>query len=161
MTSKEALEKIEQYITNEKGRLCFFIKLYCGTIKQDLERLEAINNVWHKNEPMESVDINANHLKELYNYINKLQQENQILKQSVKDTYDTGQEIISELTQENEKLKKVIEILKKIVSIPLEDDFAKVKIDKETKEETHYYALSIKYLIDEQEYELLKEVLGE
>lgn len=113
MTSKE--EKYEEW------RRYFFEvdKEMYEYFTQDLERLEALNKVWHDNEPMESVDINANHLQELYNYINKLQQENQILNMSVIDTYDSAndmifelQEIGSNLKQENEKLKKAIEIIK-------------------------------------------------
>ena len=49
------------------------------TIKQDLERLE------------------------------ELEKENQILKQSVKDTYDTSQEIIADLKDEKQKLKKALD----------------------------------------------------
>lgn len=104
--------------------------------------------------------------------LNNLKQQVIALKVANKDKAETIKAIKQELLEysqlrdrfkilyeENNKFKKAIKILKKIVSIPLEDDFAKVKIDKETKKETHYYALSIKYLIDEQEYELLKEVL--
>ena len=61
-------------------------------IKYDLERLEVLNNVWHNNEPMESVDINGEHLQELYDYISKI-------------------------NQENEKLKKVVDFIKNKVSI--------------------------------------------
>lgn len=45
-------------------------------MKQDLERLETINEVWHKYEPTESVDINAEHLQELYEYIIYANKEN-------------------------------------------------------------------------------------
>ena len=91
MTSKEALEQLRDkaqllaLIEGEKAYqfLDLIDNLY-NTIKQDLERLEAINKVWHDNEPMESVDINANHLQELYNYINKLQQ-NEKLKKAIKN----------------------------------------------------------------------------
>lgn len=100
------------------------------------ERLEALNEVWHKYEPTESVDINAEHLQELYEYIiyankenEKLKNENKILSQNVKDTYDSSQDIIYELQEEiknyqemaklyakesneREKLKKIIEIIK-------------------------------------------------
>jgi protein-tyrosine phosphatase len=78
-----------------------------------------------------------------------LENENQILNQSVKDTYDTSQEIIYELKQENEKLKKAIEILK--------DKFAfKLKNNKlEFLYNYQYFELT------KQEYELLKEVLGD
>lgn len=144
MTSKliEALNKCETQKSYENVRYTLVDDELRDYIEESLERLEAINKVWHDNEPMESVDFKAYQLQILYDYINAKEKEIKIFK------------------EENEKLKKVIEIIKKIVSIPLEDDFAKVKIDKETKEKTHFYALSIKYLIDELEYELLKEVLG-
>ena len=38
---------------------------------EDLNRLKGINNVWHKNEPMESVDINGEHLQETYDFLHK------------------------------------------------------------------------------------------
>jgi histidinol-phosphate/aromatic aminotransferase/cobyric acid decarboxylase-like protein len=53
-------------------------------LKLNLERLETLNNVWHKNEPTESVDINANNLQELYDFNNKLIQENEKLKKAFK-----------------------------------------------------------------------------
>jgi hypothetical protein len=75
---KENLHKVNQEIFEELA----------NTIKQDLERLEAINNVWHKNEPMESVDFKAYYLQILYDYINVKEKEIKIFK------------------EENERLKK-------------------------------------------------------
>ena len=91
MTSKEALKKLE-YFTNwtsdeniDKDLYNLWGNVACRTIKQDLERLEEINKVWHKNEVMESVDINAKHLQELYDYISKVNQENEKLKKAIEN----------------------------------------------------------------------------
>ena len=96
MTSKEKIRDIKSVINefyhNEKceGRLTecarkswLLFQEYCDDILQDLERLEALNNVWHENEPMESVDINAKHLKELYNFNVMLMQQNEKLKKTL------------------------------------------------------------------------------
>lgn len=64
MTSKEALSKLK----NNFG-LSFIGRCLCEIIEKDLNRLEKINNVWHENEPMESVDINGNHLQEVYDFL--------------------------------------------------------------------------------------------
>jgi stress response protein YsnF len=157
MNSKEALEQLRDkaqllalFMGKDAGDHLVNVDTLYNTIKQDLERLEA------------------------------LEKENIELKKFETDYHialafcEASKEEKQELAKENQQLlvnknvaqalaikyKKAIEIIKKIVSIPLEDDFAKVNIDKVTKEETHYYALSIKYLIDEQEYELLKGVLS-
>lgn len=165
MTSKEALEKLINDI-NEQGQVITTnpnltitfnvnLEMFMTTIEnalKDLERLEALEKENKKlnfeNQALRNgidLDLNA-----------KLLSENKKLKHESNSEYLRARKLFLE----NEKLKKALDIIKKIVSIPLEDDFAKVKIDKETKEETLYYALSIKYLIDEQEYDLLKEVLG-
>lgn len=54
-------------------------------IKQDLERLKKMNEVWHKNEPMEAVDINAIHLQELYDFIKHLVEENIELRKKIEN----------------------------------------------------------------------------
>ena len=58
------------------------------------------------------------------------------------------------LPSENSKLKKAIEILKDKIELPLENDF-----DVVNKDDIHLYRLRTKCLINEEEYELLKEVL--
>ena len=58
------------------------------------------------------------------------------------------------LPSENTKLKKAIEILKDKIELPLENDF-----DVVNKDDIHLYRLRTKCLINEEEYELLKEVL--
>lgn len=139
MTSKEALEQLEQYITNEKGRLSIFIKLYFEIIKQDLERLEAL-----KKENKE--------LKQILEKAEEVEQENLILK------IDNEQlnHIANERLKKNEKLKKAIDILKDrlcvrngTLSFTRDSYYLGIKGSfKDIKELT------------QQEYDLLKEVLG-
>ena len=86
MNSKEALEHICKncdheccpYIHYDKSRCGFY-----GIIMQDLDRLKEINDVWHKNEVMESVDINGNHLQELYDFIHSSLEETTKLKKAI------------------------------------------------------------------------------
>ena len=62
------------------------------------------------------------------------------------------------IKQELERLKKLeeaIEILKDKIELPLENDF-----DVVNKDDIHLYRLRTKCLINEKEYEILKEVLG-
>ncbi len=84
MTSKEALEQLEQYITNKKGRLSIFIKLYFEIIKQDLERLKVLEK-----ENKEYFDTIC---KQAYLLNNK----------------HIDKPIIEMYIQENEKLKSII-----------------------------------------------------
>lgn len=53
--------------------------------KQDLERLKKMNEVWHKHEVTESVDINENHLEELYSFITHLVEENIELRKKIEN----------------------------------------------------------------------------
>ena len=67
--------------------------------------------------------------------------------------------IIKQDLEHLEVLKKTIEIIKKVIILPSEDDFVKVKINKNLKVEEHYYYLQIRGLISEDERCLLEEVL--
>lgn len=60
-----------------------------------------------------------------------------------------------EVIENKEKLEKAIDILKSKIELPLENDF-----DVVNKDDIHLYRLRTKYLINEEEYKLLKEVLG-
>lgn len=67
-----------------------------------------------------------------------------------------SKEIVGKLFEDLERLEKleqVIDILSRVLEIPAEDDIDLYRND------TNYYKLSIKYPINEKEYELLKEVL--
>lgn len=118
--SLEALERLCKVKIYQKEASAYdylgkeIYKEEINTIKQDLERLEEINKVWLQNEPMESVDFKAYQLQILYDYINVKEKENQelkdkskVLEQSVKDTYDTSQEIIADLKEEKERWRKL------------------------------------------------------
>lgn len=116
MTSKEALKRlyydaIDSIIDKEID--CKYLEeiekdYMC--VNKYLTKLEEINNVWHKNETMESVDINGNHLQELYDFIHKL-------------------------CEENEKLKKAFDILKGKICLHngyvCYDAYADIKLTKE------------------------------
>lgn len=112
-----------------KSWLCF--KQYCDDINQDLERLEKINEVWHDNEPMESVDINDEHLQELYDYINKLEKENEQLKEQRDSLAINNGELVvkvTDLQKENQEL-----LVNKNLAQKLAVEY-KNKIDKLEKE---------------------------
>ena len=105
MTNKKALDILFSgpvgYTLNEYNEAS-------NVIYKSLEHLEMLNNVWHKNEPMESVDINANNLQELYDFNNKLIQENEKLKKALAEackmlSWDCpcGQDLIDDLDCEN------------------------------------------------------------
>lgn len=74
----DTIQNNEETISKSEFMFVCIYPLY-ELIKKDLELLKEINKVWHDNEPMESVDINGEHLQELYDYINKLVKENQEL----------------------------------------------------------------------------------
>ena len=133
MTSKEALEHICRtcdheccpYIHYDKSRCGFY-----GIIMQDLHRLKEINDVWHKNEVMESVDINGNHLQELYDFIHSL-------------------------LEETTKLKKAIEILKTNLYLEFEDKYNYICLKSDEYDECDYTII----FPSKEDYDLLKEVL--
>ena len=102
-------------------------------------------------------------IEKIYNvfvyYTNKnkqLEKENQGLKK-VRDNYSDQLNyvwnIVNSLKDENTRLKQAIKILKEKVEMPLIDDFEVIN-----KDYIHLYRLRTKALINEEEYELLKEV---
>lgn len=89
-----------------------------------LEEKDLLEQVWDKEEWCKGIPLSADSLKSLFNYneelFNKnleLDKENLILKQSVKDTYDTSQEIIVDLKNENQELKEKVEHYKKLYEL--------------------------------------------
>lgn len=94
-----------------------------------LEEKDLLEQVWNKEEWCKGIPLSAESLKSLFNYNKELfeenlaldkkklelEKENQILKQSVKDTYDTSQEIIADLKDEKQKLKKALDKACKIL----------------------------------------------
>ena len=143
MTSKEALENLYNMACVEAGQKQQFItyareiehnenvKKHYDIIKQDLERLK------------------------------QLEKENQDLKEKLQLTETARQLIYNELkccsgmSEYIEKLKKAIDILKNIIILPIENDISRV----DNKGNNYYILRYIKRLLNEQEYELLKEVL--
>ena len=134
MTSKEALKQLNNFISREKhinSERNKTINECINTIKQDLERLETLEK---QNEELfgicakQAYIINNKHIDKTFN---------------------------EELQEENEKLKKVIEIIKnKRVNLNL------LFQEPNTLEAYNNYCLPI-YKLTQQEYELLNEVLGE
>ena len=61
---------------------------------------------------------------------------------------------LEKLEKENQELRNIIKILKDKIELPLENDF-----DVVNKDDIHLYRLRTKCLINEEEYELLKEIL--
>ena len=95
-----------------------------------------------------------NELENLKAKLETLENENQILEMSVKDTFDTSQEIIYELQQENEKLKIAIFVVyMKNVDLELLKDCCNLK--------TYNNRVNFLRELTQQEYDLLKEVLGD
>ena len=145
MTSIEAFKNIKtlsyckQHIT---------IQEWCNIIEQDLDRLEKLES----------------ELKRKSGIICMLESENESLEAKFDAYYELHKQLEKgyddlsvdndKLIQENRKLKKVIEILKDKLELPLEDDF-----DVVNKDDVHLYRLRTKCLINEEEYEILKEVL--
>ena len=146
MTSKEALE--------------FFVKnIDCDVYEFDLDKV-----IKHKRcleQDLERLEKFAHENASLHTEIESLQSENEIWKKAIENSnkaYDVLMQNsnIQFLNQNQEifKLKKVIEILKDKLELPLEDDFDVVK-----KDDVHLYRLRTKCLINEEEYEILKEYL--
>ena len=176
--SLEALEELKDEIIpdyaleyeDDEGYKDWVIELY-NIIKQDLEHLEEINKVWHDNEPMESVDINGKHLQDLYDYNEELFNKNLELDKKVIELEKENKELETtlleykaqenlywntatnnvNLREENDKLKKAIEILKNKMLITVNIPY----VWFEDKDNCLYFK------VNQQEYELLKEVLGD
>lgn len=88
MQSIEYLKQIAQSkglnpLTNEIKDNSLMFSVGINAIYRDLIKLKKLNEVWHKNEPMESVDINANHLQEVYDFIKRLFEEIQKLEKAI------------------------------------------------------------------------------
>lgn len=71
-------------------------------VTENLNLKEQIIALKNANKILENLSKNQ------HTTIENLTQENEILKMNVKDTYETGQEIICELTQEKEQIKQWI-----------------------------------------------------
>lgn len=178
--SLKALEIVKDILSNHQSMLETKDKRfeYINIIEKDLEGLEELKQIWDKEEWCKGIPLSADGLKSLFNYNEELFEENlgldkkalelekenkyirvryeeldnenrklknkiQVLEQSVDDTYDVSQEIILDLKEKNQKFKNAIEIVKHTIN-------CKYKI-------WYWYENNF---ITKQEYELLKEVLG-
>lgn len=86
-------------------------------------------------------------IKQSLERLEMLEQSNNILEKLSGNQHET----IKNLTEENEKLKKAIEILKDHIEIYSQGEFMSGEL----------YGISCVDSLDQQEYELLKEVLGD
>ena len=102
-------------------------------VVENLNLKEQIIALKNANQILENLSKNQ------HTTIENLTNENEILKMNVKDTYDTGQDIICELTQENEKLKnKNLELLIKNNSLNITNILNKENAEKHLKEKLEY-----------------------
>lgn len=149
MTGKESLRNLKQeiltpnYLTDYEKDECIDV------IQQDLERLEKLNNIFS--------DSHICEIKEKFNEIECNADKCKTCPLGVGDGICLNNvfEHKWKLEEENEKLKQAIEILKDKIELPLENDF-----DVVNKDDIHLYRLRTKCLINEKEYEILKEVFG-
>ena len=134
MTSKEALKNIEtlsyckQHIT---------IQEWCEIIKQDLDRFEEENEALKMG--IESLNTDYKELKQTSEFV--------IEKFKISN---------KNLIDENEKLKKVIEILKDNVYLEFDDENNAVRFKRNKDDECDY---TIIFVYDKEQYNLLKEYL--
>lgn len=100
-----------------------------NTIKQDLERLEALEK--------EKTELLLAHSRVL------------------KSSSETNS-LTLDILKENEKLKKALDILKRNLVIEFNDDLRFIHLKEDISQSCDYTIIDIE---DQQEYELLKEVL--
>ena len=156
-------------------------------MSKSLERIKFVKEIIKDKQEeydflIETDKESANYIltdMKLYEEILNDLEENEVLKQSVKDTYDSSQEIIFDLKKENQelkdenyklkrelnnidydfdkledeiiKLKKAIEILKRDFQFKIEDNFLWIYDD--------YFGALESLSLTEEEINLLKEVL--
>lgn len=148
MTSKEALEIIQDNLT---PRILGILTVEFNIVEKDLERLETLE------KECSALEKEIETKNAMLSMSFELKQENEKLKQQVKDLENNQETVLTTLeisVQQNKKLKKAIEILKKF----------NFKLGQYGNGEYYiliYYAsITIEIILTQQEYELLKEVLG-
>ena len=174
--SLEALKKIWHYAIQEHNNLFIndvFDNCYMP-IKQDLELLGSLKQIWNNQEFCKGIPLSADGLNSLFNYnldmFNKnleldkkvldLEKENQELKTTLleykaqENLYWTIATNNANLREENEKLKKAVEILKDKLKLSLNDN-------KATKTINAVLPIGNNDMnrLTQQEYELISEVL--
>ena len=130
-----------------KGDACPSQEWYFEIIKQDLDKLEKLESELKRKSGIICMLESEN--ESLHNSLEKAEM---LLKHSIDNNNETLNALSKQIKQNN-NLKQVIDILKDKIELPLEDDFDVVK-----KDEIHLYRLRTKCLINEEEYDLLKEV---
>ena len=135
MNSREALDKISWRYVNEPS-----FQEWCNIIKQDLERLE---NLEEENASLQSENESLH---------NSLEKAEMLLKHSIDNNNETLNALSKQIKQNN-NLKQVIEILKN-KEVPI----TWLKISKSVNE---YNSGIFKFAwLTQEEYELLKEYFG-
>lgn len=109
ITTKDLIRELK--ICIDENGLPLYLKGFLDTLVDENKELKRLN----KNLKNSKIHLRT--------FNRKLKQENEILKMNVKDTYDTGQDIIGELTQENEKLKKFVLHFKRVIKEGLSADY--------------------------------------
>ena len=154
MNSKEALKELtlminrEKHINSEWNKKIYDLE---HIIKQDLERLEELEKEYNNlkkdydEKDLECIDLQLEN--------EELKKENQELKDKYKRRAETSKELNEALTQ----YQKAIEILKdKAVNV------AKLLLSFKTDNKLDYYNDGLfSFRLTQQEYDLLREVLGE
>lgn len=139
MQSKEALQQLNNFISREKhinSERNKTINECINTIKQDLERLEVLEK--------ENIELQLQ--------LEQLEDSAKIRMQQADEYATILKEKYLDLKQENEKLKKALEIIKNKLELEFNLD--------EYWKGVHYHLWSENGCeITKQEYELLKEVI--
>lgn len=117
------------------------------------EALETLGNVKVAVTTIRSSITHFKTLKEQYEAEFEVLERELFIRKKLKD-FDVYQIQLEKLEKENQELRNIIKILKDKIELPLENDF-----DVVNKDDIHLYRLRTKCLINEKEYDLLKEVL--
>lgn len=153
MTSKEALDIIK----NNKGiSFCEAYKELLNIIEKDLDQLEKLEQ---ENNSLRAFVSNLQFCREREaKELEKLEKKNQELRKAIKQWNING----GNLLKENNKLKQALEILKDKLELSIEKEF----LEKDNFSITRYWLImgKVPYAtfteITKEQYELLKEVLG-
>lgn len=127
------------------------------TSKEALERLLKIAYVepGPTKEKFITYEREIEHNKTCSDLYNAIKQDLDLL-QGFKDNHHSMEKRNIELTTENEKLKKVIEILKDNVYLEFDDENNAVRFKRNKDDECDY---TIIFVYDKEQYDLLKEVI--
>ena len=152
--SLEALEKISWRYVNEPT-----FQEWCNTIKQDLERLEVLEKLV-TDDCIAGNQIGLDIVNSLITKNKQLEKENQELKYEYKLVREKKEKCIDYLCDRNQKLVKAIEIIKNKIGVELIEN---LNIQYEPLSHIKWSLKSNIWVtnLTQQEYELLKEILGD